>query len=489
MTATPSAGAIVARNSVVLFIAQIAVRLLAFIPVILLANHLGVTEYGLYSFALAFSMLFLPACDMGIDTLIVREIAARPASRAQTGRHALGLKLLLAGVAFLVIAAAAVLEGSRGDRLHVLLLAGAVTVLRTFPLTMSALFRSAQRMGIEAVLIVVQRLLEIAAVLAAVIAGLNLLTLMLLLVVAGFVSSLFAFALARHHGFAVAPAFTASSAWSLLRGGLPFALTSLAVALTFQIGTVILGSLLGEASVGIYRSAYNLVFALSGFSAAIAVALYPAVAEQHTENRQEAVRLSARAITSTLILGFPVATGCTALATPIIDTLYRADFSQAATTLRILAWWIPIMYTTTILGHILAAVNRQNLLLAISVVNAVVNVMLNLLLIPMIGHDGTAVATVATESLGLVLLSGAIYRIFGKVYDPGAIARVAAAAATILPLSLLSGTVGVIPLVIGGALVYTAALLVTGVLTREDLRRTLRLLFHPPTGQRPDVTP
>jgi stage V sporulation protein B len=147
------------------------------------------------------------------------------------------------------------------------------------------------------------------------------------------------------------------------------------------------------------------------------------------------------------------------------------------------------MYTTTILGHILAAVNRQNLLLAISVVNAVVNVLLNLLLIPMIGLDGTAVATVATESLGLVLLSTAIYRIFGKVYDPGAIARVAAAATTILPLSLLSGTVGVIPLVIGGALVYIAALLATGVLTREDLRRAVRLLFHPPTGQRPDVTP
>jgi O-antigen/teichoic acid export membrane protein len=158
-------------------------------------------------------------------------------------------------------------------------------------------------------------------------------------------------------------------------------------------------------------------------------------------------------------------------------------------TLRILSWWIPVMYATTILGHVLAAINRQNLLLAISVGNAAVNVALNLILIPAIGHDGTAVATVATEALGLVLLSTAIYRIFGPVFDARAVARIAAAAALMLPLAFLSGTVGVVPLAIGGTVVYVAALVVFGAVTRGDIERAARLAFMRRTGSSPGVEP
>jgi len=59
MTRTPSAGRTVARNTVFLFAAQITLRLLGFVPVILLANYLGVEGYGLYNFAIAFATLFI----------------------------------------------------------------------------------------------------------------------------------------------------------------------------------------------------------------------------------------------------------------------------------------------------------------------------------------------------------------------------------------------------------------------------------------------
>jgi O-antigen/teichoic acid export membrane protein len=428
-------------------------------------------------------MLFLPVCDLGIDTLIVREIAAQPFSRDKTGRNALGMKLILALVAFTLIAGAAFLEGSHRERLDILLLAGAITVLRTFPMTLCALFRAAQRMEIEAVLVVTQRVLEIVAALITVLAGLGISSLMVLLLGAGFLSAIFAFVLAHRNGFPVKPAFSFVDASSLLRGGLPFALTGISVTLYVQIGTVILGYLLGEEAVGLYRSAYNLVFALSGFAAAIAVALYPAVAQQYKYNRAEAVRLSARSLSTSLLLGLPVATGCTALAGPIIGLLYHAEFAQAATTLRILAWWIPIMYTTTVLGHILAAINRQNLLLAISATNAFVNVALNFLLVPSVGYDGAAIAAVATEAIGLFLLSVVVYRGFGRVYDVRGIARIIVASLLILPLWFLSKTIGVIPLIFAGALIYAAALFTLGAVTREDIKRGLRLVFKRPSGQ------
>jgi O-antigen/teichoic acid export membrane protein len=306
---------------------------------------------------------------------------------------------------------------------------------------------------------------------------------MVLMVCAGFLSTLFAVFLARRNGFPTMPKFSKAGAIALLRGGLPFALTGISVTLYIQIGTVILGYLLGEEAVGIYRAAYNLVFALSGFSAAIAVALFPAVAQQYREHREEAVKLYARSLSTSLLLGLPVATGSTALAAPIIAFLYHADFAEAATALRILSWWIPIMYTTSVLGHILAAINRQNLLLAISSANALINVGLNFALIPLMGHDGAAAATVVTELIGLLLLSIAVHRRFGQVYDLSSIARIAGASILILPLWFLTGAIGVVALVFAGALVYVLALLGLGAITIEDMKRAFRLVFKRPATQ------
>jgi O-antigen/teichoic acid export membrane protein len=483
MTRTPSAGRTVARNTVFLFAAQITLRLLGFVPVILLANYLGVEGYGLYNFAIAFATLFLPLCDLGIETLIVREIATHPESREEKGRNALGMKLVLAVATFGLIAAVALVEGSHREHLEILLLAGAVTILRAVPTTLSTLFRAAQRMELEAILVVTQRVFEILAALITVLAGLELTTLMILLCGAGLLSTAFAAVLARRNGFPIRPAFSPAAAVSLIRGGLPFALTGLATTLYMQIGTVIIGYFMSEQAVGIYRSAYNLVFGLSGFAGAISVALFPAVAQQYKENRAEAVRLTSRSISISLLLGLPVATGCMAVAGPIVRLLYHAEFAQAATTLRILTWWIPIMSTTSILGFVLAATNRQNLLLAIAVVNAITNLALNFLLIPLIGYNGAAIASVATETVGLLLLSTVVYKGFGSIYDLPGIIRILAASLLMLPLWFLSNTFGAIPLIITGAAVYAGALLALGAITPEDIRRGLRFVLRRPSGE------
>jgi O-antigen/teichoic acid export membrane protein len=134
------------------------------------------------------------------------------------------------------------------------------------------------------------------------------------------------------------------------------------------------------------------------------------------------------------------------------------------------------MYTTSVLGHILAAINRQNLLLAISAANAVINVALNFALIPLMGHDGAAAATVITELIGLLMLSTAVSRRFGQVFDFSSIARISAASFLILPLWFLTDWVGVVPLVLAGGLIYMLALLGLGAVTLDDAKRVISVV-------------
>ena len=46
-----------------------------FFNIIYTARYLGVTEFGVYSFAMSFTTLFMVLADIGVSQLIIREIA------------------------------------------------------------------------------------------------------------------------------------------------------------------------------------------------------------------------------------------------------------------------------------------------------------------------------------------------------------------------------------------------------------------------------
>ncbi len=68
----------------------------------LLARHLGVDNFGVYSFASAFTGLFSPLVTMGISDLVVRSLAQEPEKRNEFLGTTFYLKLIGALLAFLL---------------------------------------------------------------------------------------------------------------------------------------------------------------------------------------------------------------------------------------------------------------------------------------------------------------------------------------------------------------------------------------------------
>jgi O-antigen/teichoic acid export membrane protein len=465
-----SAERLLSRNTLLLFASQAAVRILSFVPALVLASHLGVFGFGLYSFALAFTFLFAPLCDLGIDTAIVREMAAHPESRGDTARTALGLKLLFSSVTVALLAAASLLEPVHRGHPDVLRLAGLLTVLRAAPATVSAQFRAEQRMGLDAMTAVLQRLLEVLALAGAAAAGLDLERLLLLLAAANAAGLALTAAIAAPRGFRVLPGFSGPVASRLLGQGLPFALSGLAVTFSIQGGTVILGHLSGEAAVGVFRPAFSLVSAIGGMSAPVCLALYPAIAAHYERDHALAVRLSARSLCTALALGVPGALLCSLLAGPVIDLLYPGPFAASAGVLRILAWWIPPLFVSNVLSHVLAAIGCRKTVLLACLANAAANAGLSVSLVPALGPEGVAAALVSAEFFGLVLVAAAVLRRFGNPFDLRRIAGIAAAALAIGPVALLRDFIPVVPLALAAAGAYGAALLAFGAVRLADLR-------------------
>ena len=63
----------------------------------------------------------------------------------------------------------------------------------------------------------------------------------------------------------------------------------------------------------------------------------------------------------------------------------------------------------------MGAINKQRILTIVTCLNALLNITLNLLLIPKFSYIGASIATVVTESLGFVLMFSYLSRYFFKI--------------------------------------------------------------------------
>ena len=98
------------------------------------------------------------------------------------------------------------------------------------------------------------------------------------------------------------------------------------------------------------------------------------------------------------------------LAAPILQLLYGEAFRAAAYTLSVLILTLVPYGIVRYHAYVLVGANHQRIDLALNVVMSVLNVLLNLLLIPRYGHLGAALATFVSICVYGILQYGYLLR-------------------------------------------------------------------------------
>jgi len=467
---------ILLRNTAWLFAAQIVLKLLAFYSTIVVANHLDVVNFGLFNFAISFTTLFIPIFDFGMDAYLVREIAVGADDSQVLLGSAVISKLVLSVFGFAAILLVSFFVGAAHNNERIIFLAAIALFLKNLSTSFVSLLRGNHRMDLDARISIVAKVAEVGLTLLAVWLYSDLEKILWFLIVAAVFQLAYSIVVAYRHTH-VSVVFSMRLARKLMRGGMPFALTGLSVMIYFHIDTVMLSTLVDEKAVGIYRAAYNIVLAATTFSSAFVVALFPMIAKLYETERENAVRLSAQVIFYALIFSLPIALGGTLIASQFIGRLYLPSFGEAAFILQILLWWVPISAVTSILGHILGGMNLQRYVLGVSSINAVFNVVANLILIPIISYVGASIVTVLTELLGLFLLSIIIRKQFGNVFKSLPVLRLMIANAFLLPVLMFANVLNLIWLLALGAALYTIGLFATKTVSWTELLKVKVLLL------------
>jgi hypothetical protein len=193
----------------------------------------------------------------------------------------------------------------------------------------------------------------------------------------------------------------------LLKISAPIGLAIFLSLLAFKIDLPLLQWLDGRAAeVGLYNAAYRLFEPLLLFPAAILAGVFPGLARRALSPVGSAFSSQTARLLLVLLGSGVLAGGLLGLnAAWPVGWLYGPDYAAAAPTLSLLGLAVPFLFVNSGLTYLLLAIGHERYNLYFFAVALLVNIGSNLLLIPLWGRNGAAVATLLTEA-SLTSLTG-----------------------------------------------------------------------------------
>jgi O-antigen/teichoic acid export membrane protein len=389
----------IAKNFMALSLAQIISTGLSLVLVILITRFLGDVGYGKLGFAMSLAAVLTILTPLGLNQLLIREVARHKDSAAKYLGNTLVIEFLLSVVAFAFIALAVSVMRLAPDVAVVLYIAGGCNILAIFSGTVKCVFRAYEKMEYDALLTSIKSLVTVAASAVVLLLGYGLVAVMLAYLAAAALDLVITTGITLKRF--VRPQLEMDYAfWKhMIPPALPFAALSLTGVIYGQIDIIILKDMRGDAMVGWYNAAFVLASTFSVIPSILSSAIFPVLSRFHVSS-QESLRFTVQKSTKYLmILGLPIAAGIALLAAPIISLVYGADFSPAVPALRILALYIPLIFLNSTLGVMLTSVDKQRLRLFCYLASTLARVGLLLLLVSRLSLTGAAIAIVASEAM------------------------------------------------------------------------------------------
>lgn len=381
-------------------------------------NQVGAEIYGNYFTLFNFSLLFNMLLDFGISNFNTRDVARRSEVTSSTISRMASLKGLLAMIYVGFTMLAALVIGFEGQQIQFLALLAFNQVLVSLILFLRSNLSGLHLFKQDSIVSVLDRLL--------------LILICAVLLWGGVTSSIikiewFILAQTVAYGASAVVAllilvskigfpriqFDFGSYRGIIRKSLPFAFFILLVTIYNRVDAVMLERLLdnGKESAGIYAQAFRLMDAANMFSFLFASLLLPIFSRMigNGENVNSLLGTSFRLITIPALL---VAVICYFYAPQILGLLYHEHIDTSAPVLSILMWSFVAISWTYIFGTLLTANGNLRLLNITSLCGVLLNIGLNLLVIPKYGATGAAMTSLATQVLAVTIQIIAVKKLF-----------------------------------------------------------------------------
>jgi O-antigen/teichoic acid export membrane protein len=404
-----------ARNLGALFTAQLFARITGLLMTAFLARHLGGEYFGTYVLCINFASLFGVLAGLGMRQIVLRHIIHHPDQAPRTVGSAVMAHFAQAAVTVLVVVIVAKLFGYEGRKFYGIVIMSLAVAFMAFESLFYAVLEAYEKMDIEAWFIILRQAVWITLAIIAVLTDEGYLVLLTaLLATAVFITMI--------TGFVVRSKFCAfpfrlhgSTTWELLRAGLPLAGAAILVDIYLKIDMVMIDQMIDDRAVGLYGASYRLVHSLLFLSGTFFTVVYPIFSRLYRDDREKLGHAYERSLKIISVALVPAAAGTAALAPQIMRVLYGGEFIGGAQALAIAVWGVAIYGLAVVMGRVLLSLHQQKVIFYVSFTSVITNIILNLVLIPRMGIEGAALASVITVGVVALLNYIAVGRYLHKM--------------------------------------------------------------------------
>ena len=375
----------------------------------MVVRYLGPTQYGTFSYAFAIYGLFNIVSNLGLDMLVVSEIALT--TDVASEEEVLGTALWLKVAASLLTTLAAIAYAwiaHPGDT-AVLVIVAMLSVasvsqgLDVVDFFFQAKTRSRLTVLPQTLVFLLSNIARVAAVVCK--AGLLTFGLIASLEILGTEIALLVVYSFQHRNL-LQWRFRKEKGIAMLKASWPLLIASLLVIVYMRTDQIVLGNLASKAVVGQYASASRLSEIWYAIPTLVCSSVMPRLLRRKEAAPEVYYQRLQRLYDLMVLISVALALAVTFLGKYVVLLLFGAAYLPAVDILRVHIWTGPFVFIGVTSGMQLVHEGLTKISLQRSIVGAVGNLALNCLLVPRFGGVGSAVATLITQATVSYLLDG-----------------------------------------------------------------------------------
>ena len=405
------------KNTSSLFSAHLIGRLGSLVITIwLMPRYFTESELGGYFVAIALTNLIAILTELGIQNPLIREMTLHP----QQTRHYLGNALIVRVILSIVAYGIMIISGISlypSIIVKMIVFLGLAEIANSLAQLYRCVFRAHEEMKYEALTVIAERGAFLVIGGGAILRGYGLVPVCQVMLVASCINLILSVGLTRLRFTQLRFQPSRETVKVLMQQALPFAVGNLFNLLYFRVDAIMLSKLSSE---GVdantwYGLAYTIVNAFTILPGAFMMgAMFPVLSRAWEREKGRFPGAYTFGMRWMVLSGFPLAVGLSLLSPEITAVLFPtytpSEVGKIATALQWLSWAGGLIFVTTAVQAVLRATDKRRAFSVLMGATALLNICLNIYLIPRYSHVGAAKAMVMSEAFLLIFGIGYISR-------------------------------------------------------------------------------
>lgn len=372
---------------------------------VITARYLGPSNYGLIGYGTAYVSFFTAFCSLGLNSVIIKDFIDNPKEQGEAIGSAIVMRLLSSLLSsVMIVSFVSVVDRDEPVTIAVVALCSVGTifhVLETFNFWFQAQYKS--------------KITSIATFLAYVATAVYKIVLLILhkdvrwfafsTSVDYIVVAVFLFAAYKKYGGDKLK-FSLKKSKRLLKVSYNYILSAVMISVYGQTDKLLLKHMLDESAVGYFTTATTIctmwVFVLQ----AIVDSMYPTILKLKNENKEAYEKKNRQLYAIVFYVSCAVSVAFIIFGDLGVKLLYGEEYLPAANVLKVVSWYTAFSYLGVARNAWIVSEGKQKYLKYIYGCAAVLNVIMNLALIPLLGTIGAALATLITQIFTSIVLPG-----------------------------------------------------------------------------------